>query len=265
MLFADNHIHTLISGDSDQTIDTVCEDALKHGIERLCITEHADFEPGCFYYRRFDYDKIKSMADYARKKYPSLVIKTGAEIDYQINYLPEIFDFVMAYDLDYLLGSVHKIGGIPVVSDAFYTDKREEEAYTEYFQTLREMVCTNMFNCVAHLDFIKRGANEYYGKFRPEKYKDLICDVLKETIKRDMTLEINTNGFHWKSLNDFYPDMEIIRWYKDLGGENINFASDSHKIHHLGYKIQEMYDLIRELGFDKITVYSNKVKEYIYL
>lgn len=262
-MYIDYHVHTTISGDSKQTIDTIYEDAKKLGIKEICLTEHCDFQEGSFYYNRFDYDKVSSLIDEAKIKYPDLVIKKGVEIDYQTQYLWELFEFCSKYDFDYILGSVHKINNHGVAYPDYYEGKSMDEAYIKYFQMIKEMVCTNMFNCVAHFDFIKRGAIEYYGEFNPNKYENEICDALKEIIKRDMSIEINTNGYHWKSLNDFYPNVQILKWYKELGGENITYGSDSHEIHHLGTKINEMYNLIKSLGFNKITTYTNKIKKYI--
>ncbi|MBQ0104632.1 MAG: histidinol-phosphatase HisJ family protein [Armatimonadetes bacterium] len=262
-MFADYHVHTTLSGDSTQTIDSICADALKLGIKEICLTEHQDFLPGDFYYNRYSFEKVSQMAEYAEKEYPGIIVKKGVEIDYQTQFLPEIFDFCMSYDFDYIIGSVHKINNKVVEGAEYYGNRSEDEIYTEYFRKIREMICTNMFNCVGHIDFIKRGATPFFGRFDAEKYKDVICDALKEIIKRDMCLEINTNGFHRPALNDFYPDVKILKWYKELGGENINFGSDSHEIHHLGTKINEMYDLIEKLGFDKITTYSERIKKYV--
>ena len=258
-MLVDYHIHTTLSGDSEQTIDTICQEAEKLGIKELCLTEHVDFEKGNFYYGRYDFEKVCENIKYAKEKYPLLTIRHGAEIDYQTQYLMEIYDFVAEYDIDFILGSIHKIRGVPVAYEGFYEGKTETEAWTEYFQTVREMICCNMFNCVAHIDFMKRGTYEYYGKFQPENYKEIICDALKEAIKRDMSLEINTNGYHWKDMNDFYPNIDILEWFRDLGGKYITYGSDSHKIGHLGTKINEMYDLIKSLGYSEIATYKNKI------
>lgn len=262
-MLIDYHVHTTISGDSQQTIDSICEDAKNLGINEICLTEHCDFYPESFYYNRFNYDKICEVIDYANKKYPDLIIKKGIEIDYQTQYLLELFDIVAKYDLDYILGSVHKLNGIDVSCPECYENHSMDEIYTIYFQKIREMIGTNMFNCVAHFDFIKRGAIDYFGPFDPNRYKTEICDTLKEIIKRDMSIEVNTNGYYWKTLNTYYPNIQILKWYKELGGENITYGSDSHRVHHLGTKINEMYDLIKSLGFTRLTTYTKKVKKYI--
>ena len=254
------HSHTVLCGHALNTVEEMVLSAIDKNFSEIGISEHygSSWFTHTIWPEKVDY--YFSECNRVKEKYKDKIkVKIGVELDWE-EYNHNIrFKDLQKYDLDYILGSVHQINNVGITGNEFYADKTENEAYTQYFQALRELVCTNMFNCVAHFDFIKRGANSYYGEFKPEIYKELICDVINEIVKRNMCIEINTNGYHWNDLNDFYPNIKILEWYKELGGKYITYGSDSHKIGHLGTKINEIYDIIRSLGFKDVATYNKRI------
>jgi len=262
-MVVDYHTHTALSGDNNQTIDELCMSALERGINEICITEHVDFEPEDHCHGKFNYDTHLKNKEYAKEKYPNLTVKLGVEIDYQKKYLLEIFDLCLSYNFDYIIGSCHRVDGINLYgNDAYYINKTEKEAYYHYFETVCEMICINMFNTVGHFDWVKRNGKHFYGEFDPNPYKNIICEALKEMIKRDMTMEVNAAGFR-QFPRTFYPHIDILKWYKELGGENIVYGSDSHSPVQTGLEIDKVYSIFKDLGFNKMTTYTNKIKSNV--
>ena len=251
-LLADYHINISNSADSKVFMDSICQEAMKKGIKEICIIENMDFQPESL--AGFDYDKICHMTDYANKTYAGIICRKGIKTEYEALNLPLIFDLCLSYDFDFILGSVNKIRGIDTDSDEFAVGRNEEDIFTEYINTVREMICINMFNSVPYMYF----AGKNLGVKNSEKYKELICDTLKEIIKRDMSLEIEGNDL----LND---NQKILTWYKDLGGKNLIYGSGSYKAEEIGKNINEIYNFVRNLGFENMTIYENRIKKYISL
>ena len=52
--------------------------------------------------------------------------------------------------------------------------------------------------------------------------------------------------------------MDILKLYRELGGEIITIGSDSHKAEHLGAYIKEAGHLLKELGFQYFCTYEKQ-------
>ena len=61
-----------------------------------------------------------------------------------------------------------------------------------------------------------------------QSYSDLIDACLKSLIENGKGIEVNTSGFRY-GINGTYPSLNILKRYKELGGEIITAGSDSHK------------------------------------
>ena len=83
---------------------------------------------------------------------------------------------------------------------------------------------------------------------------DEIDDLFKLIIQSGHGIEINTSEYD--TLGFFLPDYDIVRRYKELGGEIITIGSDSHKPEHLGTYIEESKALLKEMGFQKFCTYE---------
>ena len=84
---------------------------------------------------------------------------------------------------------------------------------------------------------------------------EIVRTILKEIITRGKGIEVNTSGYRY-GLNSTNPDMEILKLYRQLGGEIITVGSDAHSIEHLGANIQETYELLKCLGYKYITTFD---------
>ncbi|MCD8090484.1 MAG: hippurate hydrolase, partial [Clostridiales bacterium] len=52
------------------------------------------------------------------------------------------------------------------------------------------------------------------------------------------------------------PSAEILKLYRELGGEIITIGSDSHKPDHLGTYINEAKDILKAHGFKYFCTYD---------
>ena len=75
-------------------------------------------------------------------------------------------------------------------------------------------------------------------------------------------IEFNTS-YHRYGLKNTTPSIDILKLYKELGGEIITIGSDSHKPEHLGAYIDEAKGILKEIGFTRFCTFE-KMKPIFY-
>jgi len=58
------------------------------------------------------------------------------------------------------------------------------------------------------------------------------------------------------------PHTDILKRYKELGGENIVISSDAHQVRRLYDKFEIAIKAAKELGFDKTCIFRKGKKFY---
>ena len=90
-------------------------------------------------------------------------------------------------------------------------------------------------------------------------FREKLDKILLKIIELDKTIEINT---HDKN-NKFVPEYNILKRYYELGGRNITFSSDAHKIEDLFLNFDKVVQVAKEIGFEYLIVYKKGNKEKI--
>ena len=251
----DLHNHTTLCNHATGTIQSYVEQAIKNGTKHYGFSDHApmDFEPE---YRM----SFEAMAQYerdvkeAKQRYEKdIEILLGYEVDYLKGYLDER---VLNADVDYLIGSVHFIDKWGFDNPEFigkYADKDIDEIWHEYFDTLVEMIQTNKFDIVGHIDLIK------VFKYLPKtNIIDIAKESLKEIKKADMTLELNSAGFR-KPIGEAYPSLDILKEAYRLGID-ITFGSDAHATEQVGLNSQKILNMAKDVGYTKAAIFRKREK-----
>ncbi len=83
-----------------------------------------------------------------------------------------------------------------------------------------------------------------------------------DIVKTNFGIEINTSGIRY-GLGTPHPNIEIIKRYKELGGKIITIGSDAHKSSDLVSNFDVVYDMLDEVGFGEITVYHDRVPQFV--
>jgi histidinol-phosphatase (PHP family) len=81
-------------------------------------------------------------------------------------------------------------------------------------------------------------------------------------IKRQMALEINTSGFR-QSPGRTYPDQELVRLYRELGGKMISIGSDAHRADDLGSGCWQALSMAQKIGFDRVVSFERRQMQWI--
>ena len=59
--------------------------------------------------------------------------------------------------------------------------------------------------------------------------------------------------------------MDVLKRYRELGGEVITVGSDAHDPSHIADYFDRAYDVLKECGFKYYTIFEKRVPEYVKL
>ena len=125
----------------------------------------------------------------------------------------------------------------------------------DYFDDLLTVAKWGRFSVMGHLTLpvryiLRRG----YPMPDLTPYRDRIDAVLKCLAEKGLGLECNTA----KGGSPRLPDGDILRRYRELGGEVITLGSDAHTPEAVGAGIREAQELLRQCGFRYVCTFREK-------
>lgn len=260
LLFSDCHMHTSFSGDSETPPEEMIKKAIDLGLPHICITDHEDHEyvyDGVEF--TFDTKEYFRILQGLREKYKSKIsIGIGVEIGLEPQWGTYYDDYVKSQSFDFVIGSVHLIAGEDPYDRTIFKDKRDEDVYRQTFiETLKDIQVTHEFDVLGHMDYVVR-----YGGFREKdysykKFADEIDEILKFLIHHGKGLELNTAGFKY-GLSFAHPLPEILKRYRELGGEIITIGADAHKPEHIAYDFSKVKEILTNCGFKYYTEFLER-------
>lgn len=256
----DYHMHSEISPDAHFPMEEMCDSAVKKGLKEIAFTDHYEFyvngvtKP--YFNEAYIEDYFLALKKCQKRFEGQLVVKSGMEFG-QLYINPEINNAVVArYPFDFVLGSVHKLENIDL-TQLIITEKNAESVGDAYYYHLLELSEEGDFDCLAHIDYFKKHCAKQGLADLHEKYESIIRKVLENIINRGKGIEINT-ACMGGILEDTMPGLPILKLYKELGGSIITIGSDSHRPERVGYGFDEVYQKLKEAGFDSISVFKNR-------
>lgn len=265
MIQADMHMHTWFSTDSEACPRDMADEAIRKGLKTICFTDHFDKddlewgEEGIFDVDAYFVEMQKLQEEYAGK----LNIRIGIELGLR-TYLKDYYEeLTKKYPFDFVIGSVHNVpykkdaeGNILYTDPAaekLFTDRTDKEAYRLMMETTLENVRTSdCFQTLGHLDYVVR-----YGKSREKEYSytdyaDIIDEILKLLIEKEKGLEVNSAGLKY-GLPFAHPHPDVLKRYRELGGEIITIGADAHKPEHIAYDFAKAEEILKSCGFKYYT------------
>jgi histidinol-phosphatase (PHP family) len=260
----DNHVHSSFSVDGVIDPGDACEVAIDRGLTGISFTEHLDYDYPGYPPDHFltDFDKYMECMEKLKVKYNSkLKIIKAIEVGVQPHVLDDNLKIVNGYDFDFVLASIHIVNGENPYRTYYFENKSKDEAYTLYLKEILFMVNNfSNYDIVGHFDYVTRCATYQDRSMRYKDYSDLFDAILKKIILDGKGFEINTKTYLDK--NDGMPapefDIDILKRYKELGGEMISFGSDAHSDKLIGYNFDYFSQILLDTGFKYIVHFENR-------
>ncbi|MGN0204016.1 MAG: histidinol-phosphatase HisJ family protein [Coprococcus sp.] len=280
MYLADYHMHSKYSFDGSEELDVMCEQAIRRGLSEIAITDHVDIYTGLPYGELMNFEvpgSVKTYMDVAglygeleavRDRYAGrLTVKVGAELG-QPRVNPQAArDFLADYGerLDFIIGSIHNM---EEDLDVYYYDFEKIDVakmYDHYVDWLLELAQNGDFDVMGHLTYPLRymfERNQMRLNLKP--YEEKFRLLFKYLTEKGRGIELNVSGLY-RAMRDTMPPMQLLKLYRECGGEIITIGSDAHKAENIGLFQKEAREMLMEAGFRYMTIFAQRKPDFIKL
>lgn len=261
----DFHIHSSLSADSKAPMESMIARGLELGLTAMCFTEHMDYgyiDEGLNF--ELDTDVYCQTFLEMKERYRGQIrLLFGIELGLQPHLAAKHAAYLSSCPFDFVIGSSHLVDGIDPYYPKFYEGRTEEESYHRYFLSILENLdAFSDVDTYGHIDYVVRygpNKNRFYSY---QKYREIIDEILKKLIEKGIGLEVNTAGYKY-GLGAPNPHPDIIKRYRDLGGEILTVGSDAHAPEHLAYAFSGLDELLKRCGFRYYTIFEKRKPEFI--
>lgn len=277
MRLTDCHTHTEISPDSEASIASMLDAARQADLLAYAVTDHVELTrwyPQGYYKARprneedfFDYaerfERAMEQNLCARETAQELICISGIELGE-----PDV-DFALAERiyrdprLDFVIASLHELQG---KLDFYFLDYTHEDVHAlleRYFAVLLTIAAQDCYDVLGHITYPLRYVEGDAGiPVQMNTYRDCIAEIFRTVIRQGKGIELNTSGYRQRYGKPF-PDAELLKLYKDLGGTILTLGSDAHRPEDVAGGIAEGAALAKAVGFDRISYYQHHDPCYI--
>ena len=265
MFLADYHMHSCASFDADDTMTDMAFAAHDRGMQEVCFTDHIDIDDIYGNYDATHWDKwpeiLRQYAG-ARDDCPAgFEIKLGIELG-GIQHHPDIAAERAAHrELDFVIGSIHNNRDTMDFHDLEYMGEEHcMSLMRTYFDEHIELSKYDLFDVVAHIGYTRRymlNAGYNIGA-DTASFGDELRTMFKNLIERGKGIEVNCSGFRHSAIAGPIPSLDVVKLYRDMGGEIITVGSDAHRAGEAGEYIADGVEVLREAGFKYVTVFDKR-------
>ena len=246
-MIGDRHVHTRFSLDSSASVRDVLNQAVRLGMKEICITDHCDFDLGEEWIMPVK-EYSETLLAYKKEYEDRIRIHIGIEMGLNPQWNDQIRTLLASFPFEYVIGSIHTMQG----DDPYYRDRYDmddREFFRIYLETLKERIKeSDGIDVCGHFDYVVRYGMNGSRDYDPQDYAEIIDDILKEIIRRDIALELNTAGLR-KNAGFIHPHRYVLNRYRELGGKWISVGSDAHFADHVGMGFAEAENLLKKFGF----------------
>ena len=234
--------------------------ATERGITELGVSEHVyrftqaldvwDHE----LWRESARDDLDAYCGFVREETD---LRLGIEADFVPGREDRMAGLLEDRPWDYVLGSIHFLGGGALDYDRFDVWTRAESAdkvWRTYFTWLGEAAASGLFDILAHPDLVK-----HWGHERPWPEKDLryYYELAMEPIAESgIAVEVSTAGLR-KPVGEIYPARAFLEMVVDAGNP-IALSSDAHTTGQLGHGYEQALELLDQVGVTELAVFEGR-------
>lgn len=263
-ILSDFHLHSYFSGDCNVSMEEMIQAGIRKGLLSMCFTEHNDFDfpytedmkPDSFILNVDSY--LYELVRLRRKYDDKIKILFGIEIGLQPCCTEQNLLLSQSQDFDFIIGSSHLCKGADPYYPSFFEGKNPGECCLSYFEeTLDNIKSFSGFDVYGHLDYIARYLPGNAAPYNSMDYQNILEEILKTLIEKGKGIECNTSGLR-KSLAAVNPAPEIIKRYKELGGEIITVGSDAHNPEDIASGFDTVAQILKDCGFSYYSTFEKR-------
>ena len=255
-MYSDYHVRSFFSFDSKENPENIIEKAISLQMKQICFTDHQDFNwPVVGENPQIDFERYNTTISLLKETYKSQIENLkGIELGLTTDTLSECRSLLAREKFDFVIGSMHVVDNMDSYYQDFWGCHTDRDAVEKYFSNI--LKCLKSFTNIStlgHLDYIVRCCPNKDANYSVSDYQDMIDEILKIIIEKNICLEINTASLS-RGLSFTMPHPDILKRYKELGGTYVTVGSDAHCVKDLGRYFDTAKDIIEKYGFDVCTV-----------
>jgi histidinol-phosphatase (PHP family) len=265
------HTHSFYC-DGKAPMNDFCAKAVEVGLSHLGFSSHApvpfsnewsiSFEKLLAYKNEF----IRLKQEYQGK----LELYLGFEADFVYNESIRFLEWRRLLEADFMVGSVHLVKE-PGMHDKWFIDGPSEQyheglkrvfegdvkrAVKAYYSQIREMIATEHFDVVGHLDKVKMNNQNTYFTTDESWYLDEVEQTLLSIKKANRIVEINSRGIYKGKYPESFPSIPVIERCIELEIP-LTLASDSHHPDELKTGFEVAKNIAIQAGVESVMVLHN--------
>jgi histidinol-phosphatase (PHP family) len=262
-------------------IEAYVEAAARHGVHELGFTEHlyrcveaaealGDFWEGESDRRLAEHtgafvaeDRNLSLDGYVEAvqgaKDRGLPVLLGLEVDFFPESIDRVMDLLDPYPWDFLIGSVHWIGGWSIDSSSAgfaWEERGIERGYDQYFALETQLAASGAVDVLAHVDVLKK-----YGHRLPAEPLHHYEAVVAAAAASGTAVEVSSQGLR-NPAAEVYPSPVFLRMFHDAGIP-ITLASDAHYPHEAAWGHDAVVDAARRAGYQERLQFRNRIGQLV--
>lgn len=264
MITSDFHFHTSFSTDSDAIPEKMIRQGIEKGLKTICVTDHLD--PDYPFYEdqgedafQLDLDTYFPEMEKLKEKYKQQTdLRIGMELGLQPHLGDACREVTEKYPFDFVIGSIHVVQRTDPYYGEIFQEMGDKAAYQTAFQeTLLCLDKIQNFDVLGHIDYVVRYGMNREKEYAYKTFAPVLDEILRKVIYSGRGIELNTAG--WKyGLGFCHPHPEILRRYRELGGEILTVGSDAHRPEHVAYEFAKAEEVLLECGFRYYTEFKGR-------
>jgi histidinol-phosphatase (PHP family) len=243
----DYHLHVIAHGDRPMTVENIlvyCEVAKSRGIRQMGITEHD----------RYLEDINLAAFMESREKSRDVDLRLGIEVDFVPGKEEQMDHFATALPYDYVIGSVHRVGGEEVdrAEDQEIYEKWETyDLYEAYYKNVREAALSGRFEVLGHPDLIK-----IFRHFPDRDITPMLEETADAVAESGIVVDVNSAGLR-KPIGEVYPSRRLLEMFYRRGVP-ITLSSDAHAPDQIALGYDKSLKLVYDVGYREIVTFKDR-------
>jgi histidinol-phosphatase (PHP family) len=289
-LFSSLHNHTIFCDGKDD-METMCRAAYEKKLRAIGFSAHAPITKKTgiesdWHLKDEKFDEYVEEALAAKKRWRGkLEVLFGFEVDYIKGLRSARDSDITAANPDYLIGSVHylippngKLVQVDKLLKPFTVDGPQEEfsqglnegfggdapaLMNSYYDAAAEMIALGGFEILGHADLVKKNC---LGKnlWPKESEECRQREIARAAAKTGIIVEANTGGINRKKINEIYPSVTFLRFFREYKVPVI-ITADAHQAEGIAGSYDIAVQTLLSAGFsDHIIIFRKRDKRIIY-
>ena len=256
-LLSNCHTHTQFC-DGKSTMEEMVLSALQKGFVSLGFTPHArqNFDP--------EFSMSPENENAYLQEFSRLNLLYHDRIRLYMGVERDLYAMADCREYDYIIGSMHYL---PSACGLIAVDSEKEKVLhllqaeyhsdplllaQAYFRSLSAMATATRPTVIGHFDLFLKYLRGLIDTSSPA-YCDMVNEALEAILDSGAILEVNTGGMARSGQPLPYPELHVLRRWRELGG-NVTVSSDCHRAGYLDAYFSQMPDYLHAAGFSRTLI-----------